>query len=95
MEGCTAAAFEDELELVSRPKEIPEGNLTKLPTGLRPFGKLTDDLEELLGEAAKEHDLQLGEILAWVKTYIEIHYPDAVEEYEDGSRPEYYYGYPR
>ena len=60
---------------------------------LRPFGQLTDDLEELLAEAAESHELQLGEILAWVKTYIEVHYPDAVEKYVDNTVPVYYYGH--
>lgn len=59
---------------------------------VRPFGDLTQDLEDLLGEAAEEHDLQMGEILAWVKNYLDIHYPDSVELYEDGGVPYYFYG---
>ncbi len=50
------------------------------------------DLEPLLFELTEEQGLQMGEMLALVKCWIEIHYPDAIEEYQNGTHPIYYYG---
>jgi hypothetical protein len=36
--------------------------------------------------------LQTGDILALVHLHLQVHQPGAFEEYEDGSRPEFYYG---
>lgn len=60
---------------------------------LRPFGQLTDDLEDLLGEAAQQHDLQAGEIIHWVYNYLMVHYPDSIEKYVDNTIPIMYYGH--
>lgn len=60
---------------------------------MRKMGDVTLDLEAILEEMVDEHDLQMGEVLALVKTWLEIHRPSCIEEYEDGSRPSYYYGF--
>lgn len=59
---------------------------------LRRLGDVTLDLEKVLQEMVYDHDLQWGEILGLTKTYLEIHCPEAQEEYEEGGHPEYYYG---
>ena len=58
---------------------------------MRKLGKVLLDLEPLLDELA-DHELQMGDILALVKAHLEIHRPDCIEEYTDGTNPEYYYG---
>lgn len=58
---------------------------------MRKLGKVLLDLEPILDEMA-DHELQMGDILALVKAHLEIHRPDCIEEYTDGSHPEYYYG---
>jgi len=60
---------------------------------LRPLGQITDDLEPLLQEMANDHELQMGEILAILRSYIEIHLPDCRENYIDGTKPVYFYGH--
>jgi hypothetical protein len=57
---------------------------------LRPLGRVLLDLEPLLDEMC-EHDLQMGDILVLVKSYLEIHQPDCVEEFEDGTKPVFSY----
>lgn len=59
---------------------------------LRRLGDITEDLEPLLFELAVDHDLQRGEILALIFNWINVHVPEAIEEYTDGSEVEYYYG---
>lgn len=59
----------------------------------RKIGDVLLDLEIILDEMA-DSGLQLGDILALVKSHIEIHRPDAIEQYEEGGRPIYYYGAP-
>lgn len=61
---------------------------------IRPLGDITLDLEDVVSEMVEDHDLQHGEVLALVKAYLEIHFPEAKEEYEDGNAPYYYYGHP-
>lgn len=60
---------------------------------LRPLGQITGDLEPLLFEMVCQHDLQHGEILALINSWLQIHAPDAREVYTaDGSSPIYFYG---
>ena len=59
---------------------------------MRPVGLITADMEVLLEELTDQHCLQKGEILSLVACWIDIHRPNAIEEYEDGSNPELYYG---
>ena len=55
-------------------------------------GDLMHEVEALVAKFVEEHDMQRGEIMALIDTYIVVHYPGAIEEYEDGSAPIYFYG---
>ena len=59
---------------------------------LRPMGDIMLDLENIVCEMADSHDMQKGEILGLVSQYIDVHLPESIEEYEDGTSPIYYYG---
>lgn len=59
---------------------------------IRPLGHITTDLEPLLLEMVNDHDLQHGEILNIIRGYLEIHCPEAREEYLGGGYPVFYYG---
>jgi len=58
---------------------------------IRPLGEVMLDMEPLILEMV-EHDIQHGDILNLIRGYLEVHCPDAREEYEDGSHPIFYYG---
>mgnify|MGYP003325391031 CR=1 FL=1 len=58
----------------------------------RPLGKTLLDLEKIIDEMIDDHDLQWGDILNLVRGHLEIHRPDAQEEYVDGGNPVFYYG---
>lgn len=60
---------------------------------LRKLGSILLDMEKLIDELVINHDLQLGDVLALVKSHIEIHNPDAIEKYVDNTSPVYYYGH--
>ena len=60
---------------------------------MRPLGDITLEIEPLIEEMVDEHDLQMGEILALVKIWIEIHRPQAIEQYEDNTNPVFKYGH--
>lgn len=59
---------------------------------MRKVGQILLDLEELMEELVYDHELQTGDILNLVYGYLEIHCPDAFEQYEDGGQPVFYYG---
>jgi hypothetical protein len=54
---------------------------------LRPLGSVTQDLEPLLYELVHAHQLQLHEVFALIKAWVDVHYPDAIEVYEDNTNP--------
>lgn len=58
---------------------------------MRKMGDILLDLEEILEELV-DHDLQWGDILALVYSWLVIHAPGAQEKYLDNSSPNYYYG---
>lgn len=58
----------------------------------RSLGKLLLEMEVLLDEMVDKHQLQMGDILALISSHLEIHRPDCIEEYLDGSHPIRYYG---
>lgn len=58
----------------------------------RRLGDITTDMEPLILEMVEQHDLQMGEILNLIRGYLEIHCPQSVETYLDGSHPIFYYG---
>jgi hypothetical protein len=60
---------------------------------LRPMGDITLDMEKLLEEMTEDHDLQWGEVLGLVHTWLQIHAPQAQEEYvSSNNSPIFYYG---
>ena len=59
---------------------------------LRPLGDITFDLEPLLCELVDSHKMQKGEIIALLAMYLDIHRPECIEVYEDGSNPVMRYG---
>lgn len=58
----------------------------------RKMGDILLDLEPILFELTEEHEMQLGELLALIKCWTEIHSPGSIEEYQDDTHPVYYYG---
>lgn len=58
----------------------------------RSLGNLLLDLENLLDELVDSHELQTGDILNLIHGHLQIHRPDAFEEYIDGTTPGFYYG---
>lgn len=58
----------------------------------RTTGDVLLDLEPLLFELV-DQGLQHGDILALTMAWLQVHAPGAREEYDDGSKPIYYYGY--
>lgn len=60
---------------------------------LRPLGDVTLDMERYFDEMVIKHDLQLGEILNMIRGYLEIHHPECIEKYKDGTSPVFYYGH--
>jgi hypothetical protein len=58
---------------------------------LRKLGIVLLDIEPLLLELV-DHELQHGDILNLVRGYLEVHAPEAREEYVEGGHPEFYYG---
>lgn len=58
----------------------------------RTTGDILLDIEPLILELVEKQGLQTGDVLALIYGYLLIHCPGAMEEYEDGSNPIYYYG---
>lgn len=60
---------------------------------LRPLGDVTQDLEPLLFEMSLDHQLQHGEVIALVLSWLRIHVPNQQEVYvKDSSSPVCYCG---
>ena len=59
---------------------------------LQPFGDVTLELEKVLEKMTYDHDLQWGEVLGQVYSWLFIHAISYRETYLDGTHPEYYYG---
>jgi hypothetical protein len=60
---------------------------------LKRMGDIMFLVEKFVSKAAGEHDLQRHEILALVDRHIMFHYPNANEEFNDGTRPFVYFGH--
>lgn len=69
-----------------------ELNLKK-PKKLRKVGDILLEMEPLLFELVEKHELQKGELLVLFSVWVDIHYPGAIEPYEDGTNPIFYYGH--
>lgn len=39
-----------------------------------------------------DHGFQKGDILALINVHIDVHRPDCIEEYLDGTNPRFFYG---
>ncbi len=50
------------------------------------------DLEIILDELVDRHELQYGDILSLVLSYLTVHRPDAQETYLNGEHPVFFYG---
>ena len=59
---------------------------------IRRLGDITTDLEPLIEEFIADHDMQTGEILHLINGYIQSHYVNVNEQYEDGESAIFYYG---
>ena len=59
---------------------------------LRRLGDIMLDLEPLLEEMVIGHDLQRHEVMNLIHGYVQMHFKDSLEEYEDGSEIEFYCG---
>ena len=57
----------------------------------RALGDVLLDLEPLLEELTDSHDLQWSDVLFLVYGWLQVHKPEAQEEYLDGSSPVMYY----
>lgn len=58
---------------------------------LRKVGDVLLDMEPLIQELVAQ-ELQWGDILNLIRGYLEVHCPDAQEEYIEGGHPIFYYG---
>jgi hypothetical protein len=59
---------------------------------LRKVGDILLDMEPLILELTEQHELQWSDVLGLVYLYLQVHCPEAREEYLDGSHPVLYYG---
>lgn len=66
---------------------------TKADKSIRPLGDILLEMEPLIQEAMDSHDLQWGDMLSLIYGYLMVHYPYAEEEYEDDTRPVFWYGH--
>ena len=58
----------------------------------RPLGDIISDIETILDEMLIGHDMQHGDVLGVVHTFMMSHFPNQREEYVDGGNPVMYYG---
>lgn len=74
-----------------RIKQQQQSIAKSLPK-LRRLGDIMLDIEPLILEMCNDHDLQWYEILNLIRGYLEVHAPDAQEQYVSGGNPVFYYG---
>jgi hypothetical protein len=60
---------------------------------MRTIGHTLLELEPLLEELVHTHELQKGDVIALVASWIDIHAPEAIEQYVSGGIPQLYYGH--
>lgn len=61
---------------------------------IRPLGDILLDIEPLLLEAMVDHDLQHGDMLGILYSYLKSHLPGHAEVYtDDGTSPVFYYAH--
>lgn len=59
---------------------------------IRPLQEVLLDMEPLMEELVDAHDLQWGDFLSLMHSWLMVHRPGAREEYTKGGHPEFYYG---
>ncbi len=57
---------------------------------LRPLGDILLDLEPYLEEVVDTHSLQKSDVLALISWWIDVHRPECIEQYLDGTNPVLY-----
>jgi len=58
---------------------------------MRSAGQILLEMEELRNELIDDHDMQWGDLFYELHGWLEIHRPDAREEYVDGGHPVFSY----
>ena len=53
---------------------------------MRPYGEITEDLEQLMLEMA-DHGMQMHEVIGHIWFWAMTHCPDMIEKYLDGTSP--------
>ena len=60
---------------------------------MKTINELMFEIEQTVSDMIYKQDMQKGEVLALVEQYINVHHPEAIEEYsQDGTNPIYFYG---
>lgn len=60
---------------------------------VRPYGEILLDMEVLRNELIDDHSVQWADLIYELYGWLEVHRPDAREEYLDGTgHPVLYYG---
>lgn len=54
---------------------------------IRPYGQILLDMEVLRNEMLDDHDVQWSDMIFELYAWLEVHRPDAREEYMDGTNP--------
>lgn len=67
--------------------------MSKKQPKIRPLGDILLEIEPLLLEAVDGHNLQHGDMYGLLRQYLEIHLPNHKEEFDDDTRPVFYYGH--
>lgn len=57
------------------------------------MGDVMLQLEKVVAKMIDQHDLQRHEVLGLVDNYIKFHYPNASEEFADGTKPFVFFGH--
>jgi hypothetical protein len=60
---------------------------------IEPVGSILLKMEPLLEKLVDDHNLQWYDVLFLVFGWLMVHRPDAQEEYEDGTRPVFFYSH--
>lgn len=62
---------------------------------MKTTGEILLDIEPHLEALVDEQELQAGDVLALIHAWLTVHRPECFEQYTEGGKPEFYYGYPR
>lgn len=59
---------------------------------MRTAGEILLQMEPLLEELVDKQELQYSDVLYLILGWLDVHRPNAKEQYLDGTTPEFYYG---